>query len=359
MKKTLFFLLLTAFACISSTATAAPVEKQKALTVATHFLEQHGGADITLTDITASTPYTAFYIFAGRDGKGFVIVSADDCVLPILGYSTTNAFVTENMPTNVKGWLDDYERQIKHYQKHNAQLSILNSQLESEWDHLLNNEYSEPPLHTAVTPLLTTTWDQDPLYNDLCPYSSYYGERTVTGCVATATAQVMKYWNHPTTGYGSHSYYHSTYGTQSANFGTTTYAWSSMPSQLTSSSTSTQKNAVATLMYHVGVAMEMDYDVSANGGSGALTIANGDPTAASAENALRTYFKYKSSLRQVSIDDYSSAEWSALLMNELNNNRPILYTGRDSSGGHCFVCDGYSNSGQFHINWGWGGWCDG
>ena len=359
MKKTLFFLLVTAFACISSTATASPVDKQKALTVATHFLEQHGGADISLTDITATTDYTTFYIFAGSEGRGFVIVSADDCVPPILGYSTTTPFVTENMPDHIKGWLNGYERQIVYYQKHNSQLSILNSQLNNEWDNLLENRMSEPPLYTAVSPLLSTTWDQSPYYNNLCPYSNYYSERTVTGCVATATAQVMKYWNHPTTGYGSHSYYHSTYGSLSANFGTTTYAWSNMPNQLTSSSTATQKSAIATLMYHVGVAVEMNYDVAGNGGSGAASYSEGDHTAASALNALRTYFKYKSSLRQVSIDDYSSTGWSTLLMNELNNNRPIIYTGFDSTAGHCFVCDGYNNSGLFHINWGWSGVCDG
>jgi hypothetical protein len=349
MKKVIFIFL--AFLCAGFTLLANPVSKEKALSVATHFLETHGGADITLTDITASTPYTAFYIFAGTDGKGFVIVSADDCVPPILGYSTTSRFVTEHMPAHIKGWLNGYERQIRHYQK----IAVHNSQSTEAW----SNDYADQPQHTAVSPLLTTSWDQDPYYNNLCPYSSYYGERTVTGCVATATAQVMKYWNHPTTGYGSHSYYHSTYGTLSADFGSTTYAWSSMPSQLTSSSTATQKNAVATLMYHVGVAIEMDYDVSANGGSAAPSFCNGDHTAAAAQNALRTYFKYKSSLRQVSIDDYSSAEWSALMMNELDNSRPILYTGYDSTAGHCFVCDGYSNSGQFHINWGWGGWCDG
>ena len=361
MKKTLFLLLVTAIVCVSSTATASPVDKEKAKTVATHFLEKHGGADIVLTDITATTPYSTFYIFAGRDGKGFVIVSADDCVPPILGYSTTNTFVTENMPAHVKGWLNDYERQIQQYRRIPVHTTSVGQTQRAApmWDRLLVGDYTEPPLYTAVAPLLTTTWDQSPYYNNLCPYSSYYGERTVTGCVATATAQVMKYWNHPTMGYGSHSYTHDTYGLQSANFGTTTYAWSSMPTQLTSSSTATQKTAVATLMYHVGVAIEMDYDVSANGGSGAPSYSNGDHTAASAENALRTYFKYKSSLRQVSIDDYTSAEWSTLLMNELNNNRPILYTGYDSTAGHCFVCDGYSNSGQFHINWGWGGWCDG
>ena len=270
------------------------------------------------------------------------------------------AFVTEDMPSNVKGWLDDYERQILHYRSlGQGRLQSVRDEGSRAWVDLLEGSYDDPPQNTAVSPLLSTTWNQTQYYNNLCPYNSYLGERTVTGCVATAMAQVMKYWNHPATGHGSHSYAHSYYGTLSANFGTTTYAWTSMPAQLTSSSTTAQRTAVATLMYHVGVAMEMNYDVAANGGSGALAYSNGDPFEPSAENALRTYFKYKSSLRQVSIDDYSNADWSALLMSELNASRPILYSGRDSTGGHCFVCDGYDNGGQFHINWGWGGWCDG
>ena len=365
MKKTTLLFLLAAIVCFSPSSNASPVGKDKALLAATRFLEHQGVTDLQLTDITASTPYSSFYIFSGTQGKGFVIVSADDCVLPILGYSASNPFVTENMPSNIKGWLDDYEKQIQFYQNIESSQRLSRSLSHEEdivadaWDRLLNNRQFDPPLNTAVAPLLSTTWDQSPYYNNLCPYSSYYGERTVTGCVATATAQVMKYWNHPTTGYGSHSYYHNTYGTQNANFGATTYAWSSMPSQLSSSSSTTQVNAVATLMYHVGVAIEMDYDVSANGGSGAYSYSNGNHTVASAENALRTYFKYKSSLRQVAIDDYTTAGWSSLLMNELNNNRPVIYSGRDESGGHCFVCDGYNNSGQFHFNWGWGGYCDG
>ena len=364
MKKALFLLLVTVCACMGGATKAAPVSKEKALTVASHFLAAQGGRGIALEDVTSTTGYTTFYIFAGSEGRGFVIVSADDCVQPILGYSTTTAFRTEGMPAHVRGWLEGYERQIRHYRTLEGSALRLSRDpsregVDGEWERLLAGSQAEPPRYTAVAPLLTTTWDQSPYYNILCPYSNYYGERTVTGCVATATAQVMKYWNHPTTGYGSHSYVHSTYGTQSANFGTTTYAWSSMPTQLTSSSTTTQKNAVATLMYHIGVAIEMDYDVAANGGSGAPSYSNGNATATAADNALRTYFKYKSSLRQVSIDDYTNAGWSALLMNELDNNRPILYTGFDSMAGHCFVCDGYNNSGLFHFNWGWGGWCDG
>ena len=343
-------------------ASAAPVDVQKAMQAATNYLKINGATNVSLVDITATTPFSEFYVFAGANGKGFVLVSADDCVVPILGYSATNTFVTESIPAQIRGWLDDYEAQIRFYREHPAPaVTAVNgtyASAQSQWDHLLAEEPAVNPMPTAVSPLVTTTWDQSPLYNNQCPYDSYYGERTVTGCVATAVAQVMKYWSHPTTGYGSHSYT-SDYGTLSANFGTTTYAWSSMPTSLTSSSTTTQVNAVATLMYHLGVALEMGYDVAANGGSGAVTYSGNNPNFATAENVLKYNFKYKSTLHHVLLDDYTDAQWRTMLTNELNNNRPIIYCGRDASGGHCFVCDGYNNSGLFHFNWGWGGWCDG
>ena len=206
--------------------------------------------------------------------------------------------------------------------------------------------------------MITTTWNQSPYYNNRCPYDNNYAEKTVTGCVATATAQVMKYWGHPSTGRGSHSY-SSNYGVLSANFGATTYNWSAMPTSLNSYSSSSQINAVATLMYHVGVAMEMDYGVSATGGSGAFTTSRGDVNYPSAENALVNYFKYSSSLYGVSKENFTDSQWKTMLKTELNASRPIIYSGRDESGGHCFVCDGFNNSDQFHFNWGWGGYCDG
>ena len=167
-------------------------------------------------------------------------------------------------------------------------------------------------------------------------------------------------------GYGSHSYTHSTYGSQSANFGTTTYAWSSMPDSLTTSSSTTQVDAVATLLYHVGVAIEMDYGLNGTGGSAAFTNNEGaqpstfgSTSVPSAENALRYYFKYRSNAHHITYTDFSHAQWVAIMQNELNNSRPIIYSGRDSTGGHSFVCDGYNNSGLFHFNWGWRGQYDG
>ena len=353
-------------------AKADPVDVQKARRIAAYYLQINGAPNVELTDISSTMPYQEFYTFVGSNGRGFVLVSGDDCVVPILGYSTTEVFSVKGMPINIRGWLEDFEAQIRFYKslparRLTADRTAEEAALRDVWDRLSRGMAPELPMLTSVSPLLSTRWDQSPYYNNLCPYDSYYSERTVTGCVATATAQIMKYWNHPATGYGSYSYTHSTYGTLSANFGTTTYAWSSMPDSLISSSTATQKTAVATLMYHVGVAVEMDYNVSSEGGSGANNYNEstgsiayyGSATVSCAENALRYFFKYRSDMHHVNYEDFTQTQWLAMLSNELDNNRPVLYSGRDNSGGHSFVCDGYNNSGLFHFNWGWGGYCDG
>ena len=351
MKKTLSLLLLVLFSI--GIVTAEPVGVEKARTVALNFLKMADPANTQLTqqslvDITSTTPFHEFYVFSVQE-KGFILVSGDDRALPILGYSLNNLFVGKDMPENVKDWLDDYENQIKEMKVKGIQPS---TEVTSTWGQLsgISDSTSNPPqILTAVSPLLTTTWDQSPYYNNYCPYDNTYNSRTVVGCVATAMAQIMKYWNHPTTGVGSHTYTHPTYGTLSANFGSTTYSWSSMPNVLTSSSTTTQKNAVALLSYHCGVAVEMDYGPSATGGSGAYTT-GGHP---SAEYALKNFFKY--TCQSVYQSSYSTSNWIALLKNELDNSRPILYSGSGSYGGHAFVCDGYNSSNQFHFNWGWSG----
>ena len=206
--------------------------------------------------------------------------------------------------------------------------------------------------------MITTHWDQQSYYNSLCPYDSTASERTMTGCCATSTGQLMRYWSHPDTGYGSHTYNLATYGTQSANFATG-YNWSLMPGQLTSGSSAAQIDAVATLLRHIGVAVEMNYGIAAVGGSGAQSVANGQLNAPSVENALRYYFKYKSSLHSIKKRDMSDSAWRAILRNELDNGRPVLYDGFDTTSGHSFLCDGYDSAGMFHFNWGWSGNADG
>ena len=371
MKNIVLFFLLVAAGFAGTAVVAAPVDSQTARRVAANFYKVKGLGDVELVDISSSMPYREFYTFVAEEGRGFVIVAADDCVRPVLGYSTRGTFQAKDMPSNVRGWLEDYESQIRYCRQEASTHGVAGGSPQSDtvrgwWTSLLNAVAPAPKLSTAVAPLITTQWGQGQLYNSFCPYDSTFFDHAVVGCVATATAQVMKYWNYPATGWGSHSYVHPTYGTLGANYGSTTYAWSSMPDSLTYSSSYAQINAVAKLMYHIGVAIEMQYGSSAVGGSGAYTFAEG-PTVSEygttavpcAENALRYYFKYRSNIGHINYEDYGDHLWSTLLTNEMNQGRPVIYAGRDTASGHSFVCDGYDNDGLFHFNWGWTGKCDG
>ena len=354
MKKTLSLLLLVLFSI--GIVTAEPVGVEKARTVALNFLKMADPANTQLTqqslvDITSTTPFHEFYVFSVQE-KGFILVSGDDRALPILGYSLSNPFVSKDMPMQVLEWLLGYDEQIVRLKENDI---LPTEEVTDEWNILEQQGRNLQYTNFAVSPLLTTTWNQSPYYNNQCPYDASASTRTLTGCVATAMAQVMKYWNWPTTGRSSHSYTHSTYGTLSANFNTT-YDWNNMPNSLSSSSSTTQIAAVAKLMFHVGVAVEMDYGPT---GSSAGDISWGYLSVACPENALQTYFKYSSSLHGIIEADYTANEWKELLRNELDNSRPLLYRGQGSAGGHIFVVDGYDNSNRFHFNWGWGGYCDG
>lgn len=358
MKKTL---LLAVFALLTMVGMAKPVDQSTARRVAETYLQAAGMRNVAaLADITLQTPFTAFYVFAAEEG-GFILVSADDCVLPVLGYSLTTRFEVKDMPVHLRGWLESYEEQIAFYSsRYSNGPQYEGDPVREQWQLLAAGRVPAPILPTAVAPLVSTTWNQSPLYNDLCPFDSAANRPAVAGCTAIAMSQIMKYWNHPAVGYGSNSYVcdngDTNFGTLSANFGATTYDWTHMPTALTSASSATEINAVATLVYHVGVAVEMNYSVS---GSGAATNNGGNVDRASAENALYQHFKYQPTLHTICLEDYSSEEWNARLRAELDANRPVLYTGYDTSAGHAFIFDGYDNNGQFHVNWGWGGWCDG
>ena len=356
-----FSLFVALLLMITMPMMAERVTPETAQKVAKTFLNNNGAKSAQLTDLSRAAGFSNLYIFNGEEG--FVVMAADDCVQPILGYSLTGNFVTENMPENIKGWLEGYNEEIQYAIDSKMKAS---TETTKQWKDLIDGDSKAAKATTVVNALLQTTWDQNgyyyysggqlliyELYNNLCPYDNNAGERTVTGCVATAMAQIMKYWSYPAYGVGSHSYTptaHPEYGVQSANFAATNYAWNNMPNELTSSSTTAQKNAIATLMYHCGVSVDMDYDISGNGGSGAYT---GDVT-----TALVNYFNYKSTVSYKSKAAYSNDNWINLLKTELNASRPIQYSGR-GTGGHSFVCDGYNSSNQFHFNWGWSGSNDG
>ena len=271
----------------------------------------------------------------------------------ILGYSDAGNFDPQNIPVNMYEWLQGYEDEIQFGIENGISAS---AEIAADWEKLSSGQGLSPKRSRSVNALVQTRWNQGSPYNNLCPYDSGEGERTVTGCVATAMAQIMKYWNYPTQGNGSVTYNATGYGNQTANFGNTTYDWNNMLNTYSNSATSAQKNAVATLMYHCGVAVHMSYGVSSTGGSGAVTVGSSNGTA---EYAMKNYFLYKNTLAGRYRSSYSDTNWKNMMYTDLDAGRPIIYTGRGDGGGHCFICDGYNNSNQFHFNWGWGGYCDG
>jgi hypothetical protein len=340
------------------TAVAKPVDQAAARQVATNFWNAHrdkGVAAVNSPMTLIGSEFNAFYIFANGT-QGFVIVAADDCVQPVLAYSFSNP-ASENINPEVRYWLSTYQQQID-WMRNNG---IVNPDAAKSWQLYGTATQGDPMPLTAVAPMLTTSWDQSPYYNNLCPYDNVEHERAVTGCVATAMAQVMKYWNHPSQGNGSHSYAEDDYGTLSANFGATTYQWSQMPNSLTGSSSTAQVNAVATLMYHCGVAIEMNYGVEASGAQ-MTNYGYSYSQIPSTQDALHLFFGYTDSIEALYRDDNSmtDAVWKNYIKNEIDASRPVLYSGFDSTGGHCFVCDGYNTAEtQFHFNWGWSGYYNG
>lgn len=331
----------------------------------------------------ATAEENLFYVYENANGEGWVIVAANDAVTPVLAYSEIGHFRTDNLPVNVKSWMGKYNKFIEKIEADGVEAS---EEATEQWKNLRKAPRAVQAT-VVVGPLIKTTWDQDDPYWNLCPGSG--SSKAYTGCVATAMAQVMNYWQWPVQGTGSHEYQpldpnsetgakSKRYGKQSANFGATTYDWANMTNSYSSSSTSAQKTAVATLMFHCGVATEMMYGNDADGGSGTYTVNYGDWTdPACAQNAFVTYFKYKKSgltgyMRDgykyggvTYYDKWTDANWTAMVKGELDKQHPIMYGGADYNeqgeciGGHSFICDGYDNADYFHFNWGWSGENDG
>ncbi len=359
MKKIVYIL----FVAINLTSYATPIDSVTAKKVALFFLEtspniiqQKNTSNITLAYKAINKQKDAqqeVYYYIYNVGKNaYVIISGTNQTLPILGYSHENNFDPQNIAPNTYYFLLEYEREIDYLIQQEISASNETSQA---WEHILNKKQAlEKSIKPSVAPLLKTKWSQSPYYNALCPYDSKYGNRAVTGCVATAMAQILYYWSYPTVGFSEHSYYHYYFGNLSADFKNTTYSYNLMPSTLTNLTTSDSINAVATLMYHCGVAVEMDYGVSASGAYvDEFTVGK-----QSAEYAMRIYFGY-SDIKYDSRYSLGDVAWINLLKKELSNNRPLLYRGQGAQGGHAFICDGYDANNYFHFNWGWNGSNDG
>lgn len=353
MKKNVFFLLVLLLMGVQSVV-SAPVDVQSARKVAQAYLQMSGIElpDNDVVDISASTPFTEFYTFSINQGRGFILVAGDDNTEPVLGYALRNPFPTVAIPAHVRAWLEGYEQEIRH----NRTLAKGCDEARRQWRRLLHGQPVTAVCKATVGPFLTTTWNQSPYYNALCPYDSAHNGRAVCGCTATATAQILKYFNHPATGYGNCTYTHPRLGQLSADYNVD-YQWDSMPAALTNTSTDAQINAVATLIYHIGVAVHMDYSATGSGGKTASYGYGGEP---SSENAFKYNFKYSPYVWTAFRIDYDFNGWKALMRHELDNGRPILYAGYDErQSGHAFVIDGYNTYGLYHFNWGWGGQYDG
>ncbi len=335
---------------------AKSVDENTAKIICYNFCKSEGlqatPSDLTLayvpTTVINGTSVTDFYVF-NLSSTGFVIVSGDDNIIPVLAYSTESSFNAGYIPTGISGWLGNYQTQINYVIKNNIAAPVTTV---AKWSELARgNTRSAAKTALGAAPLLKSLWNQDPYYNDMCPYDAGAGKHAVTGCVATAMAQVMKYWNWPRVGVGSHSY-NSSYGLLSANFGTTYYQWDSMPNAVAYNNV-----AVAKLNSDAGISVNMSYSTVE---SGAFVNENTSPITNCAEYALKTYFRYKSStLQGVFRAEYDDTAWVHLLKYEIDAGRPAIYTGDGSSGGHCWVADGYANADRIHFNWGWGGYCNG
>ena len=273
----------------------------------------------------------AVYVFNGQEG--FVLVSANDDTRAVLGYSDNGQFDATDIPENMQFWLQMYADELARY---NA-----------------NKQPGKPALKRAavqtsyptITPILgNVEWGQGEPYNNLCP--TVNGERCVTGCVATAISQIMYVHKHPTKGTGSHSYTSATHQlTSSANFSATTYDWSNMLPYYYNNYNTTQANAVATLMHHVGIVAEMDYDPEGSGANSAYTLSQ-----------MATYFGYDAGIRTLPKDYMREEEVMTAIISDLEQGHPVFVSGRTKNDeGHAFVCDGMQSDGYLHINWGWYG----
>jgi len=294
----------------------------------------------------------SYYVFntdEGTDG-GFVIVAADDVARPVLGYSTNGSYDENNLPPAFVYWLEFLEEEIAYAQRNDLPQS---DDIRQEWANYLDGELPRPVADGAAGfPLLQTQWNQSAPYYNMCPL--YNGSRSKTGCVATAMAQILKYHNFPKRISTRIPAY--TTGDLKINVPAITwqtapdYDWDNMIDKYTSNATLAQVNAVATLMYHVGAALKMDYRPSESSAN-----ISDVPTALA-------YFGYDSGNSTKSRSSYSTSSWEDLLRAQLDAGLPVYYRGQTAligGSGHAFVCDGYDNTGKFHFNWGWGGISDG
>ncbi len=348
MNKTIIFILVILVSI--SGLFAESVDLNTAEKIAVNWYKQYvpvyNDAAISSRIVNEKKNINTFYTISFKSG-GFVLVAADNAVIPILGFAFKGEFDKEIVQPGFVEWISAYEDELVYVIENNKE----NTETIYMWEAILANNFSKDDPE-EVLPLIETRWSQGDPYNMYCPEDAEGpGGHALVGCVATAMSQIMKYYEFPIQGTGSHSYYHPDYGSLSANFGEAIYDWHHMPVQANANTPQGDKEALALISYHCGVGVEMNYGPD---GSGAYS---GDVPA-----VMRDYFNYASDITIRSKYNYSITNWENFLIDDLNNYRPLYYSGRGDDGGHAFVLDGYQdtdNGKYFHFNWGWGGSSDG
>lgn len=339
MKKLLLFSLTALVSIMTNARQLTPQEAlSRALgTEAAHLTASRSSAlTLSYTSKDPATGNAGVYVFNCSGDNGYAVISADDVAEALLGYADEGRFDPDNIPANMKAWLETYT----------AEIAWASTQSSSEG---ISTYASGRPTRSSIAPLCKTQWNQSAPYNNECPLDPRNNQRCVTGCVATAMAQVMKYHNWPEKGTGSHSYTTSSLGIeQSLDFSSITFDWANMLDVYPNTATAAQEKAVATLMHAAGVSVDMNY-TSGSSGAGNMIIAT----------SLLDYFGYDKGLSFQNRGWYGIYEWEDLIYDNLKTCGPVIFGGQSTSGGHEFVCDGYSQDGYFHINWGWGGMSDG
>ena len=328
---------------------AAEVSQQEAMEKARAFMQQRQGgskamhrAQLSLNMQQTDAGTQLLYAF-NIEGGGYVIASGDDRTIPILGYSLTGSIDTDDMPDNMRSWLQSYADDICRLSKSYTAF-----------------QQTEDTGLAPITPMLQTTWYQIEPYDLMTPVyegtekSSWKGKHSATGCVATAMAQVMYYHRWPqdaTTTIPSYTFmYNEKEPCTLPELPATTFKWDQMLPNYTTEQpgTEAQRMAVAELMRYCGQAVKMTYTPEASGTQHEFVV-----------NALRRYFGYSQATHSVNRAGYTIEGWKQVIWNELNHKRPVCFGGQSSSGGHEFVIDGYDGNGMFHVNWGWAGMNDG
>lgn len=342
-------LLLFAMCFVQLMAFAGPRSYQQALKIAQQQAERLGISMDAMSPQPRMVQKTngidpAYYVIENGTNKGYTIVSADDRLPEIVGYAKQGNYTEDTLPEAYVEFITAYQKFVEEVKAGNPHALRTAAEAKALRE---SASYTQP----TVAPLLgNIQWNQGDPYNRMCP--EYDGvNKAVTGCVATAMAQVMGYWKYPSQlqadipGYTTGKYKINVPGINKDTDGT--YDWDNILPQYNSGSfNDVQANAVAKLMYHCGVAVQMNYGPSSG--------ANVNP------EHLSKYFGYdKDFMAEVYREAFSIKEWNTLIDNELKAKRPVLYSGQSSGSGHQFVCDGSDGKGLYHINWGWGGYQDG